>query len=188
MKCRLGLLAVIGLALVMASGAQATSSYTFTYTGDDKVTSGSGTVSGVDLGDGSLLVTSGSFTLTSSFDPGSLGTYSLFEIKPPANPANANTYSPSGLFYFDNLIYGANTPHPYVDTGLLFVRAGQPSELNIWGDGVALYTGNPGYPVASDHGTISLAPVPEPITFLSGLMVVSGLGAYMRRKTRLAKA
>jgi hypothetical protein len=31
-------------------------------------------------------------------------------------------------------------------------------------------------------------PVPEPITFLTGLMVVSGIGAYVRRRTRIAKA
>jgi hypothetical protein len=32
------------------------------------------------------------------------------------------------------------------------------------------------------------SPVPEPITFLSGLLVVSGLGYYVRRRTRLASA
>jgi choice-of-anchor C domain-containing protein len=30
--------------------------------------------------------------------------------------------------------------------------------------------------------------IPEPITFLTGLMVVSGIGAYVRRRTRIAKA
>jgi hypothetical protein len=32
----------------------------------------------------------------------------------------------------------------------------------------------------------SSSPVPEPITFLSGLLAVSGLGYYVRRRTRLA--
>jgi hypothetical protein len=37
-------------------------------------------------------------------------------------------------------------------------------------------------------GVVVNSIVPEPITFITGLLVVSGLGAYIRRRTRVAKA
>ena len=36
-------------------------------------------------------------------------------------------------------------------------------------------------------GNVTVSVVPEPITFLTGLMIVSGIGAYVRRRTRIAK-
>lgn len=47
----------------------------------------------------------------------------------------------------------------------------------------------PGHGNRYAAGTFAFQPVPEPVTFLTGLMVVSGLGAYIRRRTcAVAKA
>ncbi len=60
---------------------------------------GFGSLSAIDLGNGSMLATQGSITLTATADGSYTGTWALF----PGGPNN--TWSPSYQFHYDNLVY-----------------------------------------------------------------------------------
>jgi hypothetical protein len=208
------LLALATLALMFgASQAKADFNYTFTYS-DGSGNAGYGTLvaTASGLGDGSLLVTSGSLTLTSSSVGGGTGTYSLIPTAglvpyPPAPPAAY--YSPSGLFAVDDLIYPANNAASGVNPGigsnpsyltlygLLFgpPGTGSQTEINIWGIGggdYAIYSEIGGsYNIQTGSGgsfELTAAPAPNGLA-LCGLSGFVFLGVLIRRrKTEIVAA
>jgi hypothetical protein len=191
---------MMGLVLAVVSAAHATSAYDFSYS-DPYGDVGSGTLSGlVDQGGGVFLVTAGDLNLTGSSDGNaSVGSYSLL----PAGPGQTIVEVGGGTnCQVDNLIYpagnapGVPSPSFLDNSGLIFENPDTKSQF-----GINIYNNNGEYDYGVfggnwvlNHagGTFTLtpasAPVPEPITFLTGLMVVSGIGAYVRRRTRIAKA
>jgi hypothetical protein len=149
-----------------------------------------------NLGDGSLLVQTGTLTVTSG--PGS-GTYALIPLVP------LPSLSPSAYFIADNLLYPAGNAasgvfngyggYPtiggsaYLDLyGLLFI--GAPGEINIWGTGNDQYAFDtnfgPGGTIGFSGGFTPSAAVPEPLSLtLLGTGVV-GLAAYRWRRRKAA--
>lgn len=130
-----------GCALLAVSAATAKAdnipfSYTGIYNGESITASGDLTL--VANGSGSYTATSGYVDVTGAGYPFA-GDYSLY-----ANTgAPGATYSPSGHFIFDDLVYLANnapnTGGGFIDTdGLLF--SGNGIEINIWGNGGLSYT------------------------------------------------
>jgi hypothetical protein len=119
---------------------------------------------------------SGTLTVTGSSDPSILGTYSLLTGGPGA------TYTPSGAFIIDNVVYPSN---PALDTyGLGFVGVGG-LEINIWGNSPGNYSfysyNGGGYNVAyTGTGTFAV-PEPSALILLSCFALV-GLGFSRRRK------
>lgn len=76
----------------------------------------------------------------------------------------------------------------------LSIRPGNPVSFDLGEDGILLVTpdglglrGNMGYSSELQATFRIAAPVPEPVTFVTSLIVVGGLGAYIRRRTRAAK-
>lgn len=119
---------------------------------------GYGTLTTANLGNGELLATAGTLTVTGGSD---IGTYPLY----PGGPAT--TYSPAGLFIYDNILYSSQDPVLDED-GLLFTGSGG-LELNIWGnspDNYSFYVGlSGGYPVsvtADGFVTPVVNPAPDP--------------------------
>jgi hypothetical protein len=171
--------------------------YNFTYS-DTAGNAGFGTLvatnpSGIDaLSDWSL---SGSLTVTSSADGNaSVGTYTLL----PGGPGT--TYSPSGLFYFDNLVYPGNDAgagaqagfvlsNSYLTSGgLLFGPVtGSQDEINIYGNGGGDYAflsevGGSNNIQTSTGGTFTLTPVPEPSALALAGVAAAGWVTYWRRR------
>jgi hypothetical protein len=172
--------------------------YTFTFS-DLAGDAGFGTLNAMDsgLGDGSLLATSGSLTVTSG---GAVGTYSLI----PKGPSPEN--SPSGLFIVDDLIYPNNNaasgvnpgisvnPSYLTNSGLLFgpPGSGTQDEVNFWGNGGGDYafgaeTGGNYTILQFGGGTFTLeeaaSAVPEPTTLtMLGIGIASMAGYGWRRR------
>ena len=162
----------------------------FDFTYSDGANSAFGTLSASALGGGDFLATSGSLTVTAGADA---GTYSLF----PGGPGQ--TTSPSGAFYYDDVVYpGSN---PFIDNdGLLFT--GNGLEINIFSSGSSNYSfysyNGSSYNVASgppfgfaNGGSASLSAVPEPagLTLLGfGAVLLLGYAGFRRRKALAARA
>lgn len=152
--------------------------FTFSNTGGDAAT---GVLTVVDQGNGSYLATLGTFDLTASSTPAvAVGDYGLIAGGP------GPTYSPSGAFLFDNLLYPGQTP--VLDTyGLLFGNI--TDEINIWGNSTASdYTyyvwdsSSSSYVVAAGGtGTFDLT-TPEPVSMLLFGTFLSLAGGLLGRK------
>ncbi len=197
---RLSLLAVPFL-LLGVSGAQA-NTYTFTFS-DGATTLGLGTLDATSIGGDQYLATSGSGLIFSSTLTTSPDAITLIPVGP------AVTYSPSGAFIVDDVLYPAGDAQSsgscavgatggYLDNcGLLFTFTdnGSPYELNIWGNGsgggysVYTYQDHSSYVVQSGSGTFTLtadnivAATPEP-TFYAALAIgFIGLVAVIRRRS-----
>jgi hypothetical protein len=152
-------------------------SFDFSYSdGSGNVAHGS--LTGIDLGNGRFLITSGTLVVTGGAD---FGTYSLF----PGGPGE--TSSPTGAFLFNDVLYPSNNPSLDSD-GLLFT--GNGLEINIWGNSPGNYSfwswNGSSYNVQSTGpATFQVSAAPEPTTFaLFGLMAVGGVGycGWRRRK------
>jgi hypothetical protein len=90
----------------------------------DSYDTGSGTVSAVNLGNGSWLATQGSITVTATANENYAGTYALY----PSGPNPTLTYD--SQYYYDNLIYPGTSPA--LDSyGLDFMNAADTLEVNV---------------------------------------------------------
>jgi hypothetical protein len=171
--------------------------YNFTYS-DAAGNAGFGTLvatfpSGIDaLSSWSL---SGSLTVTSSSDGNaSVGTYTLLAGGP------GTVYTPSSMFYFDNLVYpaddagngaqaGFGAVNSYLtEGGLVFGPVtGTQDEINIFGNGGGDYAfitevGGSFNIESLSGGTFSLSPVPEAGTLaLTGIAAVGWVTFWRRR-------
>ena len=180
-----------GLMILGIAGVAQSTTFIFSYNGAIFGNSdyGSGSLVATYVGDGEYDVTGG--TVTDS----KYGTINLF-VNP--NPMRIS-YSPDGLFYYDNVLY-ANAGQ-YLDIGgLLFVNQ-NGQELNLWGNGIdqpysAFFAldGSQGNSYESSLSDMSLtyvnftidpSPVPESATlplFGAGLICLAGM---VRRKQTL---
>lgn len=138
----------------------------FDFTFSSVLDNGYGSLDATSLGGGVFLATSGSLTVTTGQDH---GTYSLYLGGP------AQTTSPSGYFYYDDLLYSSA---PGVDNdGLLFTN-GSSLEINIFSNpGNYQFYDNTGY-----NNYVGFA-VPEASTVVLLSFLLAGLGGFtIRRK------
>lgn len=163
---------MVGVALLagVAPAAQATEQFAFSYAGDG--VTGSGILTVELVAPGEWLAISGTDT---TFGGPIDGTLTL-----AANPDGAETAtSPSGYFYYDNLLFPDSDP--VVDNGgLLFVN-GTGGEVNLFSYGPDSYThyDNTGFNVMV---TFDPSPVPEPATLSVFAAGIAGLGMIRRRR------
>ncbi len=164
-------------------------SYAFTYS-DTAGDTGHGTLTGTDVGDGSVWITSGTITLNTVLDFGlTTGTYSLLSAGPTP------TVSPSGVFTVDNLVFpagdatlGVSGPEAFVDNdGLLF--GGMNREVALWGNGGGDYalivaSGNLIELEEVTGGSFTLTSVPEPPAAVLMLPALIGLAGWVVLKAR----
>ena len=158
----------------------------------------SGTITANAEGNGTFLATSGSLTVSSSSHGGiDIGTYSLLPTTAPGvtpGPPGAYT-SPSGAFWFDDLIFPGNTPS--VDLyGLVFVNGN--TQINIYDNcsttptkpcggsnyNFDSFVSGTGYTVL-DEGPGTLSFTPEPSAIVLFTTVLLGIGMIYRRSFRL---
>jgi hypothetical protein len=170
MKCHLySVLCCIALA---SSGRAAP--VLFTYVGDGGHQA-SGTLVGADNGDGTFTAVSGS---------GQYDGFAIVLIPNPTPPAQVT--SPSGYFYYDNLMMPGQNPLLTLG-GLLFsINDGGATELNIYGNGP--YPANP-YTAylnngVNDNGRLDLSLVPEPSTLSLTLVAVCMAFGVRHRQRR----
>jgi hypothetical protein len=189
------------LALLICGVEQARADYSFSYS--DALNAGYGTLSGSPsgLGDGSLLITSGSLTVTSSAD-GILGTYSLIPTSSLSLYSPPTVYiSPDGQFIIDDLLYPGNNagsgvnpgptynPSDLTYYGLLFGDSG--TYINIWGNGGATnyeYGKSSGGSISflTTGGTFVTTPEPSGIALFGMGIVCLAAGCVVVRKRNMA--
>jgi hypothetical protein len=135
---------------VALSASPLTSSFDplFNYAFDTDPDTGYGTLNTTDNGNGQFLATVGNLVVTSGPD---IGSYSLV----PGGPGV--TISPSGYFYYDNLLYPSMDPAIDLD-GLVF--SGSGLEINIYSNGPDSYTfyDDNGYNSTGSSFTLNVAP------------------------------
>jgi len=169
--------ALAGAALVfVATGAKA-EVYSFDFTSTD-----------------SSWAADGTFTVTGNEITGIAGTLSG-SVNQTINALWANpdfpaqSTSPDGAFYYDNVFYPNGNPQLDIG-GVLFTTTQNPGGFwNLWGTGPNTYSlyesASGGYPVA-ESGNLTVSAVPEPSTWAMMLLGFSGLGfaGYRRAKAR----
>jgi hypothetical protein len=111
-----------------------------------------------------------------------------------ANPSfPASSYSPDGLFIFDNLYSPAGMAFDY--SGLLFTTTDNPGGYwNLWASSPGTYSlyesAGGSYPI-EESGTLSVAAAPEPSTWAMlalGFVALTFVGQRRQRTARLAPA
>jgi PEP-CTERM motif len=160
--------------LPMFSTAQASAIfYSFSYTSNDLLHHADANLVTTDNGNGTYTATSGA------------GLYDGMLITLIANPnAPGTAYSPSGYFYYDDLIVPGQNP-VITNPGLLFAINGNgATELNIFSEG-ATYLAylNTGF---NTPWSFDVAATPEPATLplaLAGLVLL-GLGRIRSGRLR----
>ena len=109
-----------------------------------------------------------------------------------ANPSfPISSYSPDGLFIFDNLYSPTGTAFDY--SGLLFTTADNPGGYwNLWASSPGTYSlyesANGSYPI-EESGTLSVAAAPEPSTWAMlalGFVALTFVGRRRQHTARLA--
>ena len=150
-------------------------SLTFSNVGTGGSTVGTAWLSGLLISPGVYEIFEGSFTLTSG-DGLNAGTYSL--VVNPNSPGQS--VSPSGYFFFDNLV--SPDGNPFVNNnGLLFASGG--IEINLYSN-----AGNvPQYQLYENNGATvvgeaTLVPVPEPS--MGMILMPFGIVLWMLRLKR----
>ena len=176
--------------LFFAQVASADTIFSFGYS-DTAGNVATATLSAVDLGGGSYLANSGTLTVTGGAD---VGLYYLLAVAGLPSNGGGAVYSPSGKFYFDDMLLIGTSP--FLDgAGLLFV--GNGLEINMWANGpnnFSLYSWNGStYNVAVDGGTdseptpVTSAPEPSSLALL-GLVGVCGVCLRFRQRKHAATA
>jgi len=127
-----------------ASGPDTIFDFTFTIGPD----TGYGSLNTTEFGNGDFFATTGTLTVTGGQE---VGAYSLY----PGGPAQ--TTSPSGYFYYDNVLYPSIDPG-IDNNGLLFT--GHGLEINIFSNGPDAYQfyANNGYNNTGTPFTLNAAP------------------------------
>jgi hypothetical protein len=136
------------------------------------------------------LATSGTLYVTTSSDPGVVGTYSLLAGGP------GNTISPSGAFSYNDILYFPSDP-ALDSEGVLGFESSAGIELNIWGnapDNYSFYAyqggeyvvGNTstGSFILSEPAVTAVTSVPEPTTIIAGASLLLPFGSRMLRIAR----
>jgi hypothetical protein len=119
--------------------ASADTQFTFTYSDGSNVANA--IISASSLGGGQFVANSGTLNVTAGLD---VGTYSLVSTvgAPPYSGVSGTFLSPSGAFYFDDLLFAGTSP--FLDgAGLVFVGNGPgavSTEINIWGNSANNYS------------------------------------------------
>jgi hypothetical protein len=149
-----------------------TISYSFSYISNDLQHQATAELVAIDNGNGTFTAISGS---------GFYDTYAITLIPNPTAPSAS--YSPSGYFYYDDLIVPNQIP-VVTNPGLLFsISDNGSTELNIFSEG-SLYIAylNNG---SNGNGSFAVTETPEPATIPLTLTGILGMAFFiLRRRTR----
>lgn len=175
----IGVGAAICAALALGSTANA-AEFSFTYTGIDNPIAVHGLLSATLLnGTGDYAITG----ISGSFSDGA----AIAGLVGPGGVSRQNT-----LFTWDNTVHAGPSLN---DQGLLFTRVGDTPgrEWNLWrsfGSNYALQSGTEGvgYSLTINHGSFTMAAVPEPEGYAMMLAGLGALGVVARRRKGTSKA
>jgi hypothetical protein len=161
---------------------------------------GSGQID-VESANNNYYAVSGSLDVTAGQ---ALGVWTLYTAR-GTTPYPGYIYSPSGAFIYNNAVYpdGKNPEYPGVNSlldyyGLLFTQA-NGNELNLWGNADGSYTlgGNIGgwqnfnvnitFEAGGGGEGVTISPVPEPPTIISGVLLLVPVAASAFRFVRRNK-
>jgi hypothetical protein len=138
--------------LPLSLAARADTIFNFSYISNDLLHEASATMDTIDNGDGTFTAISGS------------GFYDSYAITLIPNPtAPSASYSPSGYFYYDDLVIPGQDP-TITNPGLLFsIQDNGATELNIFSEGPSVYTAYLNNSL-NTFGTFAAVQAPEPVT------------------------